>query len=417
MANLLILDLAGGNDSDILEAALARGDHFTFLTSDLNLYQKQAHVSHWVEKAQVILEIPDFNYNEVEKAVLAAHQRQAFDAIVCLLDIRLVDAAKLAHRLGLKYLNPQSAALLRNKFKVRERLQERGIEQLPFKLATTNAELQQAVAEIGLPALIKPADGYASQNIFVLKDKVDLDPWLTPLNDMLPSRTDYGLGVKANDKLLVERFMTGKIVGCDTVTVNGQHQLLGVNEKIFYQSPSFAIKGGCFIPNQSQFSEIEAFAKKLLTAVDYDFGFAHIEMMLTEAGPQLIEINPRLVGAKIGRMISMALETAIYRQLIELHLGLQPTFPTQDCHRVSVSRWLVADAPGVIANIKLPKVHDVRVRSYEMFKKKGDRVKPAFENADRIGYVMSCASSREEAEQVAEEFIANCQLEFLDCPH
>jgi hypothetical protein len=40
-----------------------------------------------------------------------------------------------------------------------------------------------------------------------------------------------------------------------------------------------------------------------------------------------------------------------------------------------------------------------------MLKQAGDPVRPPMENADRIGYVMSCATTRQEAEAAAEDFI------------
>jgi L-amino acid ligase C-terminal domain 2 len=43
----------------------------------------------------------------------------------------------------------------------------------------------------------------------------------------------------------------------------------------------------------------------------------------------------------------------------------------------------------------------------------GDRVRPPMENADRIGYVMSCAPTRREADEAADEFIAKSNLLYL----
>ncbi len=77
----------------------------------------------------------------------------------------------------------------------------------------------------------------------MLEFEEDLAPWMSPLEDMLPSRADYGLGVKANDRLLVEQYMKGVVIGCDTFTHNGQHTLIGVNEKLFlnpHRLPSVA---------------------------------------------------------------------------------------------------------------------------------------------------------------------------------
>jgi len=409
MAHVLIVDLPGGNDSDIVQAALERGDTFTFLTSDISLYAAQADVQVWLDQAEQVIEVPGFAYAEVEARVLRSHQVQPIEAVLCLLDIRLVESAKLSSALKLPHLNVQSAQLLRDKFSVRQRLVERGVPQQAFQLATSNDELMQAVQALGLRVLIKPVDGYGSQNIVVLQDPEDLAPWMTPLNDMLPSHADYGLGVRANDRLVVERFMKGQIVGCDTVTLKGLHQLLGVNEKLFYEPPSFAIEGGCFIPNQGQFTELEAYVKALLDAVDFDWGYAHIEIMLTAEGPYVIEINPRLVGAKIARLVSMALGVSVHQHLIALHLGQADFLASAQSGQVAVSRWLVADREGILDHIVLPGVDDPRIRTVDMLKHKGDAVRPPFENADRIGYVMTCAASQQEAEALAENFVAHCQ--------
>lgn len=409
MAHLLIIELPGGNDTDIIQAAIDRGDSFTFLTADLGLYQQQPKVHAVLQHAHACIDVPGFDMHAVRTQILAAHQIKTFEAVLCLLDIRLIEAANLAQALNLKYLNPASAALLRDKFSVRQRLQERGITQPKFALATSNKALKEAVAHIGLPVLIKPSDGYGSQNIVMLEFEEDLAPWMSPLDEMLPSRADYGLGVKANDRLLVEQYMSGVVVGCDTLTHDRQHTLLGVNEKLFFEPPSFAIRGGCFTPNQGQFKAIEAYVFALLDAVDFDCGATHIELMLHADGINLIEINPRLVGAKIPRLISLACKRSIHSDLIDLHLG-RSIAPLSLASEVAVTRWLVADQTATLAKVELPTKHAPHIACVELLKQQGDPVRPPMENADRIGYVMSCAATRHEADMAAEDFIQKSVL-------
>jgi biotin carboxylase len=416
MAHLLIMELPGGNDTDILQAAIERGDEFTFLSAQLSHYRAQAAVQTWLDQALECVEVAPFDYASVEQKILALHRAHPFDALLCLQDIRLVEAAQLAHTLHLKYLNPESAQLLRDKYQVRCRLQSCGIEQPEFALATTNQALQAAVAELGLPVLIKPADGYGSQNVVVLRFDDDLDPWMSPLQDMLPSRADYGLGVKANDRLLVERYMHGEIIGCDTFTHEGQHTLLGVNEKLMFEPPSFAIRGGCFTPNQGQFKTLEKYVFRLLDAVNFNCGAAHIEIMLTEHGPRLIEINPRLVGAKIARLMGLALGQSVHQALIELHLGAAWQTHGQPAG-VAVTRWLVADRQGLLYNVAQPPSSAPEIRNIEILKQAGDALRPPMENADRIGYVMSCAPDKARAQAVAEHFIAGCSVNYAPEPH
>jgi biotin carboxylase len=409
MAHLLIIELPGGNDTDIIQATIDRGDSFTLLTADLALYQQQPAVNALLQHAHACINVPSFDMQTVESQVLAAHKLKPFDAVLCLLDIRLIEAATLAQTLGLKYLNLKSAQLLRDKFSVRQRLQERGIAQPLFALATSNDELKQAVDHIGLPVLIKPSDGYGSQNIVVIEHEDDLAPWMSPLDDMLPSRADYGLGVKANDRLLVEQYMRGVVIGCDTLTQNGQHTLVGVNEKLFFEPPSFAIRGGCFMPNKGQFKAIEAYVFALLDAVDFDCGATHIELMLHADGLSLIEINPRLVGAKIPRLISLACQRSIHSDLIDLHLD-HTVSPFSEASEVAVTRWLVAAKTGTLAKVELPTITDARIACVEILKQTGAPVRPPMENADRIGYVMSSAPTRQEADEAAENFLKNSLL-------
>jgi biotin carboxylase len=243
----------------------------------------------------------------------------------------------------------------------------------------------------------------------VLEFDDDLAPWMSPLEDMLPSRADYGLGVKANDRLLVEQYMQGVVIGCDTLTQNGEHTLVGVNEKLFFEPPSFAIRGGCFMPNKGQFKAIEAYVFALLDAVDFNCGATHIELMVHSDGLSLIEINPRLVGAKIPRLISLACKRSLHSDLIDLHLG-RPVAPFSEASEVAVTRWLVASQTGSLAKIELPTTADSRIACVEMLKQAGDPVRPPMENADRIGYVMSCAPTRQEADAAAENFIEKSAL-------
>ena len=73
MAHLLIIELPGGNDLDIIQAAIDRGDSFTFLTADLAMYQQQAKMNDLLKQVHACLNVPNFDIQAVESQVLAAH--------------------------------------------------------------------------------------------------------------------------------------------------------------------------------------------------------------------------------------------------------------------------------------------------------------------------------------------------------
>ena len=156
MAHLLIIDLPGGNDFDILHSAKNRGHTVTFLTSDLSLYLEQEEVKYYLDAAYQLIEVKDFVFETVLAKVLAAHQILRIDAVICLIEIRLLEASKLATVLNTHYLNLNSAVLLRDKYNVRRRLAEKNILQPDFALATTTAEIKSAIQTLGLHCSSNP---------------------------------------------------------------------------------------------------------------------------------------------------------------------------------------------------------------------------------------------------------------------
>jgi biotin carboxylase len=333
----------------------------------------------------------------------------SIDAVLCLVDTRLVEAAEFAAMIGTRHIAPETARLLRDKFSVRQRLAACGIVQPEFALARSNAELRDAVERLGPPVLVKPSDGYGSQNIYLLRDAADLDPFVGPVDTMLPARTDYGLGVRANDRLLVERFMEGPVIGCDVLTRDGQHQLLGVHEKLYFPSPSFAIRGGCFCPRAPEHAEIERYVAAALDAVGFDWGATHVELVLTTGGPQLIEINARLVGARMPRLIDLATGQRVHSALIGCHLGEAPATAPEESAGFAASRWLAAAASGTLHDIELPVRDEKRVRISSLLPS-GAAIRPPLENADRLGCVMAVHPLRAEAERLAEAVVANARV-------
>jgi hypothetical protein len=97
----------------------------------------------------------------------------------------------------------------------------------------------------------------------------------------------------------------------------------------------------------------------------------------------------------------------VHDDLIELHLG-KPLADLSESAEAgfAVSRWITTDASGRLDEVILPSIADPAIKYIEILKKPGDMVSFPYQNADRIGYVMSLSQTREAAEQVAEAFIS-----------
>jgi biotin carboxylase len=414
MAHLLLIEAPGGNDFDIFETALSQGHEVSFFTADISYYQANGLYERYLGLAKRIVEVKPFEYEQLEQQALAIHEQDPFDALLCLIDIRIIEAAKLAQCLKLRFVNPETATMMRDKYTVRHILASKGIPQPEYALATDNQQLRVAVEQLGFPVLVKPSDGYGSQNIVLFLDENDLNPFLDPLDYYLPCKTDYGFGVNANDRLLVERYIVGQLIGCDTFTQDGQHQMLGINEKLMFAPPSCAIKGSCFPSEQYELAPIQDYVFSILDALGFNDGATHTEIILTENGPFLVEVNPRLVGAKIPRLLNLALDRSVHNDLINLHLG--KPLPELGCASkvgFAVSRWITTDSSGQLEAVQLPAVMADGIKHVEVIKKPGDQVGYPYQNSDRIAYVMTLGKTRQHAEQLADAFVSEVIVKLI----
>ena len=83
----------------------------------------------WAALARALerVDVPGFADEAIAARVLAIHVQLPLDAVLCLIDIRLVEAARLAQLLGVRHISPATAALLRDKVSVRRCLADCGI--------------------------------------------------------------------------------------------------------------------------------------------------------------------------------------------------------------------------------------------------------------------------------------------------
>jgi hypothetical protein len=219
------------------------------------------------------------------------------------------------------------------------------------------------------------------------------------------------LGVIANDRLLVERYVVGTLIGCDTYTVDGRHVMLGVNEKKMFPPPSGAIAGSVFPSPDIAPQDVSGYVFAVLDALGFDQGVAHTELIWTPQGPLLVECNPRLVGAKLPRLLNLALGRSVHRDVIDLHLGapIEQFATIQPCGHAAL-RWLVAERNGELQAITVPVAPATPPLLCELLKKPGDTVGPPMHNADRLGYVMALAADSRQAVDAAEAFVAASQV-------
>lgn len=158
---------------------------------------------------------------------------------------------------------------------------------------------------------------------------------------------------RINDRMLVQEYATGTEYVVDTFSHGGVHTVADVcryhkihngGHMAVYDSMAW------MAPDDPVVAELVGYTREVLDAVGFRFGAAHVEIMLTDAGPRLIELNARPHGAGHPRFCRVATgDSQVDRAVRHVAgLGELPTSYALLKHTLVV--FLISRSAGVVRN-------------------------------------------------------------------
>ncbi|MER6997980.1 ATP-grasp domain-containing protein [Streptomyces sp. NPDC000410] len=296
----------------LVRAAERLGEQLVLLTSDPSWYghELQRLPSHALDVVTT---------DTFDTEAVAAHLRRMPElrGLISSTDTWTTVGAELTARLGLPGLDPAVLRLTRDKAAVRDRLFAAGLT--AGRAAEVDPGDPEAAArlvkEVGLPAVLKDSAGTGSQNVWLVRDREEAEA-------ALPAAADRQL----KGRLFAEPYFSGPVYSAETLSWAGRTRLLGVSSRLMSPEPRFREEITAFpvaFPRQRH-EALERWLGQVLAAVGYSDRFAHVEFAWTTAGPELVEINPRIGGALVGEGMCRALGVNVYEAMVETALGLRP---------------------------------------------------------------------------------------------
>ncbi|HEY1570247.1 MAG TPA: ATP-grasp domain-containing protein [Pseudonocardiaceae bacterium] len=281
-------------------------------------------------------------------------------------------AAQVARELGLPGVDPAGIALCRDKLAARYHLRGRGAPD--FAGCTTPRAVAAAARRFGR-VVVKPSHGSGSVGVRACADPVQAEWW---------GRRLFADGVPM---VLVEREITGPEFSVEVVA----GQIVGVTAKHLGPSPYFVEHGHDFPApvRPSVTGALSTAALDALRACGLPDGTAHLEYRWADDRPWLIEINPRLAGGLIPRLVRHALGRDLVTEVVALAAGTT-TVPVGD-QRAHASIRFVVPAAGRVTSVS--GADDARrmpgVVEADCAVAPGQHIVPDNSFTDRRGHVMA----------------------------
>lgn len=323
-------------------------------------------------------------------------------------DFFVSNVSKICESLGFKYLSFSSATLFANKHQFR--LQQRALGYL-FPEFEVFSDYKEGYGYIKnnpdkLPLVFKPICGNESIGVKLIHSAEDLKVSCKEL--VLFSKFSKNMISK---EYLLEEYIEGEVVSCEFIKTNNELFLLGITDRIMSNPPYFIELGYSFPCEHKDKDALYEETRNIIQDFHYDFGPGHIEFIITPKNEiYILEVNARLVGWPISKMISDSIQKNIFIILAELYEKGTVTleniiYLTCTCLEVT------SDKSGRLIDYYIPEEVDKDPNvTFYFFKNKGDMVRTPKSNTDLVMRFIVKAPSYDTSVTKAKKIIKTIQL-------
>lgn len=339
-----------------------------------------------------------------EDAVVKAAEAFHPDGVMTLAtDMPMRGVAKAAAKLGLPGISYDTAVKATDKFEMIKAFKEHGVPSPWFFTVDTREELKALESKLDFPCIMKPTDNAGSHGVVLARSFEEL------LNSF-----DYSHDCSRHGKVIIEEYLQGDEVSVEVMVVEGKAHVLQITDKLTTGAPHF-VEMGHSQPTRHPAAVADAIrevAAQACAAVGINEGPAHVEMMVTQRGPVMIELGARMGGDNITTgLVPLSTGVDMVKATIDVALENEPDI-TPTLHCGSAIRYF--DMPfGKIKSISgVEKAKQIPgVKQITFTKDIGEESTPIHCSNDRIGFVIAQAETAEAAVKVCEKAMNVIRIE------
>ncbi|MDX8496601.1 lyase family protein [Mesorhizobium sp. VK22B] len=310
-------------------------------------------------------------------------------------------ASRAATAMGLPAAKPEAIVTCRNKWKQALELQRQSITTPATRLATSVSDVENILAQATLPVVVKPMSGSGSSGVRLCDSATAAIKAFESAKNALVDQVEL-----TSPDILIQQYVEGKEYSAELMAHDGALHCLGILAKHKGPTPCFVEIGHDFpapLPEPS-LRELGSFAAGAVSALGLNFGPAHVEFVIAQSGPVIIEVNPRLAGGMIPIMLSHTLGTSILDMVIRLYAGEGFT-PPRTRARAGAIRFRLAHSSGKLKRLGFSRNPGPTAPEAGLLKSEGDEVQINGDFRDRVAYAIGVADEINAAAAAAEGMI------------
>lgn len=267
-------------------------------------------------------------FDDIDTAVATITQfaqTTPLHAVLAVDDSGTLLAARASAALGLAHNDPGAAEAARNKWVMRQRLQEGGVPVPHFRRFHTDDDFGEVAQQVVYPCVVKPLTLSGSRGVMRVNNPAEFVQAARRLARLL-ARTASG-----PQPFLVEDYIPGVEVALEGMLNNGRLTTLALFDKPdplegpFFEETIYVTPSRLPQPVQQA---IAAVSQQSAAALGLRHGPIHAELRVNDDGPWLVEAAGRSIGGLCGQTLRFdagaSLEELILRQAVGMPLPAVP---------------------------------------------------------------------------------------------
>tara|TARA_R110002033_G_scaffold9971_3_gene32731 strand:- start:2070 stop:3179 length:1110 start_codon:yes stop_codon:yes gene_type:complete len=245
-----------------------------------------------------------------KEAVLKKAIEYKIDAILTsATELGNITACYVGEKLELNTNNYECALNTTNKMKMKEILKKHNIKTANYKYF----EKEDLIDWKNFPCIVKPVDSSGGRGVYFCHNEEEL------ANNYLKT-----LCFSRTKKVLVEEYIKGEQFSCETISVNGKHQLITITKEYIRDIPNI-VETHQQIPaniTEELNNKIEKLVDKILEIFEIKFGAGHIEIRIDDnENIYVVELASRIGGWRT-EMLNLAYGISFSQLLLFSSLGV-----------------------------------------------------------------------------------------------
>jgi biotin carboxylase len=388
-----------GSSREAMKAAERLGYFTVLLTNNKKfIYQR----TEFPDVHQMIL-VELFNYDNLKETIINLQkQGKEIKCILSFVHSYVYLAATLSEEFCPTVVSSDPIFIMENKILSRDLLTDLPISPR-YTVYTPDYSLEKFINKhkTYLPLIVKAPASAGSKDVLLANNRNQLKLAIQKL-------------LNHHEQILLEEYIAGPQYLIEVLVHNRKVHIIAIIEQQITFFKRFIVTGYCLLGNNEKglYDSILETVTSILEVFQLKNGPCHLEMRLVNGSWKLIEINPRISGGAMNRIIEVGYGINLVEETIQLMLGNEPCL-TRKHSKYVYAHYLTVDSKGSLIKVtgknrssKYPGVEEVYIKP-----RKGQILRPPISMGDRYGYVLASSDVKDEAIRIAKKAASEIRFE------